>query len=67
MAQDLDRYAGQINVGVDCIHANIDKCLDVHSLAQLTSFFYFSFPPDIFCGEGQAFCEVCHAEAAGAC
>ncbi|WP_257606341.1 hypothetical protein [Gabonia massiliensis] len=30
MAQDLDRYAGQINVGVDCIHANIDKCLDVH-------------------------------------
>lgn len=43
MVQDLDRYAGQINVVVNYIHANMDKCLDVHSLARLTSFSTYHF------------------------
>lgn len=42
-------------MGVDCIHANIDKCLDVHSLAQLTSFFTSHFHQIFSAARGEPF------------
>lgn len=41
--QDFDRYTKQVNIVIDYIDANIDKKLDVQTLARLTSLSSYHF------------------------